>query len=82
MRTHRRMVVRRQASPGLVGLLVGSIVCGFSGMAWTIDIKLSPEEAKKALEAGRAPMEKANSPEDVKKVLQQASLFTRVGADP
>ncbi|HEU5091701.1 MAG TPA: hypothetical protein VFT30_03400, partial [Nitrospira sp.] len=27
-------------------------------------------------------MEKANSPEDVKKVLQQASLATRVGADP
>lgn len=82
MRTHRWMAARRQASPGLVGLLVGSIVCGLSGMAWAIDIKLSPEEAKKALDAGRAPMEKANSPEDVKKVLQQASLVTRVGADP
>lgn len=47
-----------------------------------IDVKLSIEEAKKALEAGRAPMEKANTPEDVKKVLQQASMATRVGADP
>jgi hypothetical protein len=47
-----------------------------------IDVKMSPEEAQKALEAGRAPMEKANSPEDVKKVLQQASMVTRVGADP
>ena len=50
--------------------------------AQAIDVKLSVEEAKKALEAGRAPMEKANTPEDVKKVLQQASLATRVGADP
>ncbi|HET6673795.1 MAG TPA: hypothetical protein VFG71_00580 [Nitrospiraceae bacterium] len=47
-----------------------------------IDVKLSIEEGKKALEAGRAPMEKANTPEDVKKVLQQAALATRVGADP
>ncbi|MEO5864739.1 MAG: hypothetical protein ABIQ79_06875 [Nitrospiraceae bacterium] len=47
-----------------------------------IDVKLSMEEARKALEAGRAPMEKANTPEDVKKVLQQASMVTRVGADP
>jgi hypothetical protein len=47
-----------------------------------IDVKLSVEEAQKALEAGRAPMEKANSPEEVKKVLQQASMVTRVGADP
>lgn len=82
MRTHSWMAIRRQTFSCLAGLLAGSIVCGFSGTAWAIDIKLSPEEAKKALEAGRAPMEKANSPEDVKKVLQQASLVTRVGADP
>jgi hypothetical protein len=49
---------------------------------WAIDVKLSLDEAHKALETGRIPMEKANSPEDVKKVLQQASLATRVGADP
>lgn len=47
-----------------------------------IDVKVSAEEAQKALEAGRAPMEKANTPEDVKKVLQQASMLTRVGAHP
>jgi hypothetical protein len=52
------------------------------GSVWAIDVKLSLEEAQKALEAGRTPMEKANSPEDVKKVLQHASLVTRVGADP
>lgn len=82
MRSHRRRAVGRRTFHGLVGLLVGSCLCGFNGMAWAIDVKLTPEEAKKALEAGRAPMEKANSQEDVKKVLQQASVATRVGADP
>src|SRR5262245_63035961 len=47
-----------------------------------IDVKVSAEEAQKALEAGRTPMEKANTQEEVKKVLQQASMLTRVGADP
>ena len=50
--------------------------------ASAIDVKLSVDDAQKALEAGRIPMDKANSPEDVKKVLQQASLATRVGSDP
>lgn len=65
---------------GVVGL-AGVFAMGV-GSAWAIDVKLSAEDAQKALEAGRAPMEKANTPEDVKKVLQQASLITRVGADP
>ena len=52
------------------------------GTAWAIDVKLSAQEARKALENGRIPMENADQPEDVKKVLQQASLATRVGADP
>ena len=50
--------------------------------ALAIDVKLSAEEAQRALEAGRAPLEKANTPEEVKRVLQQASMVTRVGADP
>jgi len=62
---------------GLAGVLAMEV-----GSAWAIDVKLSHEDARKALEAGRAPMEKANLPEDVKKVLQQASLAARVGADP
>ena len=61
--------------------LIGILVTGNSGV-WAIDVNLSSDEAHKALEIGRIPMEKANSPEDVKKVLQQASLETRVGADP
>ena len=66
------------ATCAVVGLLT---VFGLQSVS-AIDVKLSVEEAQKALEAGRAPMEKANSPEEVKKVLQQASMVTRVGADP
>ena len=62
----------------VVGLLM---VVGLQPVL-AIDVKLSAAEAQKALEAGRVPMEKANTPEDVKKVLQQASMITRVGADP
>jgi len=61
--------------------LIGMMTMGV-GTSSAIDVKLSIEEARKTLEAGRAPMEKADAPEDVKKVLQQASLATRVGADP
>ncbi len=61
--------------------LMGALALG-TGTAWAIDVKLTQEEAQKALEAGRVPMEKANTPEEVKKVLQQASMATRVGADP
>ncbi|NOU11279.1 MAG: hypothetical protein HOO98_14870 [Nitrospira sp.] len=73
------MTVRKRIA-SLVGL-IGVLVAGNSGV-WAIEVNLSPDEAHKALEIGRIPMEKANSPEDVKKVLQQASLATRVGADP
>jgi hypothetical protein len=66
------------ATPVVVGLLTA--VCLQSALA--IDVKLSAEEAQKALEAGRTPMEKANTQEEVKKVLQQASMVTRVGAHP
>ncbi|MSR24646.1 MAG: hypothetical protein EXR96_06100 [Nitrospiraceae bacterium] len=54
--------------------------------AGAIDVKLTMEEAKKSLAAGRDPMMKASEAakpdEEVKKVLQHASLVTRVGADP
>jgi hypothetical protein len=73
------MTFRKQVA-SLLGM-VGVLTAGSSGV-WAIDVNLSSDEAHKALEIGRMPMEKANSPEDVKKVLQQASLATRVGADP
>jgi hypothetical protein len=54
--------------------------------AGAIDVKLTMEEAKKSLAAGRDPMMKASDAakpdEEVKKVLQHASMITRVGADP
>lgn len=65
-----------------VSSLVGILALVGPHAASAIDVKLSVDDAQKALEAGRIPMEKANSPEDVKKVLQQASLATRVGSDP
>ena len=47
------------------GSLVTGLLAGFFlaliNPAFAIDVKLSTEEAQKALEAGRAPMEKANS---------------------
>lgn len=73
------MTSRKQIA-SLLGL-IGVLGAGNSGV-WAIDVNLSAEEAHKALETGRIPMEKANSPEDVRKVLQQASMVTRVGADP
>ena len=73
------MTFRKQVASLLS--LIGVLAAGNSGV-WAIDVNLSSDEAHKALEIGRIPMEKANSPEDVKKVLQQASLATRVGADP
>ncbi len=50
--------------------------------AYGIDVNLTMDEAKKALAAGRGPMETATTPEEVKKVLQQAATATRIGADP
>jgi hypothetical protein len=81
------MTVRSQTS---VARVRGIATCAVVGLVTVfglqsvlaIDVKVSAEEAQKALETGRAPMEKANTPEEVKKVLQQASMVTRVGAHP
>jgi hypothetical protein len=75
------MVVQVRKGTGSLMSLFGVFAVGIIP-AFAIDVKLSMEDAQKALEAGRAPMDKANSPDEVKKVLQQASMATRVGADP
>ncbi|GKS59755.1 hypothetical protein YTPLAS18_32820 [Nitrospira sp.] len=68
--------------------LTTAMILGISGPATAIDVTLSMDEAKKALEEGRVPMTKAlekdekASQEEVRKIIQQASLKTRVGADP
>ena len=76
------------------GAALGALVMAWSVAAWmgsaevasAIDVKFTMEEAKKALEAGRAPMEKAaessKPDEEIKKLMKQVSLTTRVGADP
>jgi hypothetical protein len=81
------MIVRCLTSVARVGGVTACVVMGLLVIAdlqpvLAIDVKLSTEEAQKALGVGRAPLEKANTPEEVKKVLQQASMVTRVGADP
>ena len=50
--------------------------------AYPIDVKLTMDEGKEALAAGREPMLKANSAEEVREIMQRASKVTRVGADP
>ncbi len=64
----------------LSGAMVAWVIA--ANVAQAIDVNLTMEEAKKALAAGRAPMDAAANPDDVKKVLQQAAIVTRVGADP
>lgn len=81
------MTVRNLTSAAWIGglaacVVVGLLTVGGRQSVWAIDVKLSPEEAQKALEAGRTPMEKASSPEEIKGILQHASMVTRVGADP
>lgn len=70
-----------------VGILavLAAVACT-ADPAGAIDAKLTTDEAKKSLAAGRDPMMKASDAakpdEEVKKVLQHASMITRVGADP
>lgn len=75
-------VGNRPSGPGLGLALFGLVTIAAGAPAEAIDVKLSMEEAKKSLAAGREPMEKAESPDDVKKVLQQSNANARVGADP
>ncbi len=82
-----RQVTSQPALRVRVGLLavLAAVACT-AGPAGAIDVKLSMEEAKKSLAAGREPMMKASDAakpdEEIKKVLQHASMMTRVGADP
>ena len=72
-----RGIVRFWGMAGLVGVLALGL-----DSTWGIDVNLTDKDAQEALEAGRVPMEKASTSEDVKRILQQASLAARVGADP
>jgi len=82
-----RLAMNQPAMLVPVGVLavMAAVACP-ADPAGAIDVKLTMEEAKKSLAAGREPMLKASEAakpdEAVKKVLQQASLVTRIGADP
>lgn len=72
---------------GQRGLLlsIGILLLGGVGMVdrvYGIDVKLTLEEAIQVLAQGREPMEKAESVEDVAKVMKAAEQAIRVGADP
>jgi len=82
-----RHVVSQPALRYHVGMLAVLAAVAFTAdPAGAIDVKLTMDEAKKSLAAGRDPMMKASDTakpdEEVKKVLQHASMITRVGADP
>jgi hypothetical protein len=82
-----RQIVSRPASSYRVGMFaVLAAVAVTADPAGAIDVKLTMDEAKKSLAAGRDPMMKASDAakpdEEVKKILQHASMITRVGADP
>jgi hypothetical protein len=82
-----RQIVSRPASSYRVGMFaVLAAVAVTVDPAGAIDVKLTMDEAKKSLAAGRDPMMKASDAakpdEEVKKILQHASMITRVGADP
>ena len=73
-----------QARLGMCAVMM-AVAC-VADPAGAIDVKLTMDEAKKSLAAGRDPMMKASEAakpdEEIKKVLQHASVITRVGADP
>jgi hypothetical protein len=69
----------------MVTCVVASVLAfslGSAERAGAIDVNLTMEEAKAELAAGREPMEQAGSPEEVRAIMQKASLATRVGSDP
>jgi hypothetical protein len=73
----------QRVMPIACAALLGSV---WATDAHGIDVKLTLDEAKKTLEAGRIPMEKAaeapKPDEEIRKIMKRVSLATRVGADP
>ncbi len=65
-------------------IVVGALVVCLTAVekAPAIDVTLTMEEAKAEMEAGRNPMEKANTAEEVKQIMERASLLSRIGANP
>jgi hypothetical protein len=67
------------AGVGLIAILAAAWT---GGSAYAIDLKLTMDEAKKALTTSRETMEKAKNQEEATKVGHQVFSPYRVGADP
>jgi len=52
------------------------------GPVWGIEVDLTLDQAAHLLSAGRGPMEKANTVEDVTKLIKAADKANRIGTDP
>lgn len=70
-----------------ISRLQAAVAAAFTAMllaapAPAIDVDLTVDDAKKVLESGRQPMAQAKSAEEVREIMQAASVQTRVGADP
>lgn len=64
---------------GLTVIFIGFAMSATQVLA--IDVKMTMEEAQRALAAGREPMEKAETVEDVAKVIKAADKAVRIGAN-
>ena len=90
--TFLRMVAAWNRPAFYAGLVLFDLAWSLTCLpAHAIDVKLTMDDAKQALTAGREPMDRAlemaakdekASQEEVKKILQHASVSRRVGADP
>lgn len=66
-----------------VGVGVAVLVVGLAlDTTSAIDVDVTMEEAKQLLAANREAMANANDAKEVREIVKQASLKTRVGADP
>ena len=64
-----------------LSLCAGCLVLGIVP-AWGIEVDLTMEQATRLLSAGRGPMERAETVDDVTKLIKAADKAIRIGTDP
>lgn len=76
----RRTVLRSTKAWGLIAMAM----CMLIGVppVWGIEVELTMEQAAQLLSAGRGPMEKAETAEEVTKLIKAADKVIRIGTDP
>jgi len=65
---------------GLSVVAMGILIVGTP--VWAIEVDLTMEQATQLLASGRGPMEKAETVEDVTKLIKAADKAIRIGTDP